>query len=169
MANSMFATPEQFMNHVVTALPASKTRAAELFEGFQQYGYIARQEDVGISVVPKGLGINLYAVLAEGAKGVYGFVPVVMLSHPSMSDDEFDSWVDVVQAWSAGLPAATMTAYSREIKIQKKVEDGIPATYLNKSLPPSLLLSYRRPGDFVIVIDPAPGGRRSIFTTKNIG
>lgn len=169
MANTLFATADEFLDHVVLALPPSRARAESLFGAFRQNGYVARQDEVGITVIPRGLGVTWYAALAEGSRTASGFVPVVMLSNPSLSDEEYDSWVDVVRDWSAALPPAAMTAYSREIKIQKHVDDGIPLTFLNKSLPPSLLMSYRRPGDFVIVIDPGPNGKRSIFTTKNIG
>jgi hypothetical protein len=169
MTNSMFATPDALMQHIVTALPPTRARAEALFDAFQRNGYIARQEDVGIAIVPTGLGINLYAALAEGSNDAPGFVRVVMLSHPSLTDDEFDSWTETVQGWTASLPAATMTAYAREIKVQKRMDDGIPITFLNKSLPSSVLIAYRRRGDYVIVIDPGPDGRRSIFTTKNIG
>ena len=51
----------------------------------------------------------------------------------------------------------------------KKVEDGIPLSKLHKDMPASLLFSYRRPGDFVIVIDPPAAGKRKIYTTKGIG
>ena len=168
MTNTMFGSADELLRHLITALPPSRAKAEELFRNFQESGYIARQEAVGLTVMPKLLGANFYVVIAEGAADAPGQTQVVMLSHPSFSDDEFDRWVDVVQAWSASLDIRTRTAFSRMIRDKAKVEDGIPLNVLHKDMPATLLLSYRRPRDFVIVIDPIPG-KRKIYSTRNIG
>ena len=169
MANTMFGSSEELLRHLVTALPPSRARSAQLFDSFKECGYVARQEFIGITVMPKMLGANVYVTLGEGSADAPGHTQVVMLSHPSFTDDEYDSWVEVVQAWVAGLDAQTKTAFSRMIRDLKRVEDGIPLTKLHKDMPDSLLFSYRRRGDFVIVIDPPAVGQRKIYTTKNIG
>ena len=167
MTNTMFASADELLRHLITALPPSRAKADELFRTFQQSGYVARQEPVGLTVMPKLLGANFYVVIAEGSDAP-GQTQVVMLSHPSFSDDEFDRWVEIVQSWSAGLDVRTKTAFSRMIREKPKVEDGIPLSVLHKDMPATLLLSYRRPRDFVIVIDPIPG-KRKIYSTRNIG
>lgn len=169
MANTMFGSSEELLRHLVTALPPSRTKSAELFESFRESGYVARQENIGLTVTARLWGGNLYGVLAELSPGAPGRVQVVMVSHPSLSDDEFDTWVDVVRQWAAALSPQTSDAFSREIKVMRKVEDGIPLSKLHKDMPASLLFSYRRPGDFVIVIDPPAAGQRKIYTTKGIG
>jgi hypothetical protein len=168
MTDTMFATPDELMKHLITALPPSRAKADDLFRNFQQSGYIARQEPVGLTVMSKLLGANLYVVLGEGSNDAPGQTQVVMLSHPSFGDDEFDSSVEVVQTWSAGLDIRTRTAFSRKIRELARVEDGIPLNVLHREMPAKLLFSYRRPRDFVIVIDPLPGKRR-IYATRNIG
>ena len=168
MTNTMFGSADELLKHLITALPPSRAKADDLFRNFQQSGYVARQEAVGLTVMPKFLGANLYAVLGEGSTDSPGQTQVVMLSHPSFSDDEFDRWVEIVQAWSAGLDVRTRTAFSRMIRDKAKVEDGIPLNVLHREMPATLLLSYRRPRDFVIVIDPIPG-KRKIYATRNIG
>jgi hypothetical protein len=169
MVNTLFATREDFLRHVVTPLPLSRARSADLFQAFQESGHTARQENIGITIMPKLMGTNVYIALAEGAVDAYGQVQVVMLSHPSFSDDEYDSWVDVVREWSAAISLESRVAYSRKIRLLKKVEDGIPLNVLHRDMPASLLFTYRRPGDFVMVVDPPLKNKRKIYTTKNIG
>jgi hypothetical protein len=169
MANTMFGTSEELLRHLVTTLPPGRAKAAELYESFREFGYVARQEFIGITVMPKMLGANVWVTLGEGSADAPGHTQVVMLSSPAFTDDEYDSWVEIVQAWSAGLNVQTKAAFSRMIRDLKKVEDGIPLPKLHKEMPASLLFSYRRRGDFVIVIDPPAAGKRKIYTTKNIG
>ena len=164
----MFASPDELLKHLVTVLPPSRSKADELFRNFQEWGYVARQEFIGMTVMPKMMGANLYVVLGEGAADAPGQTQVVMLSSPFLNEDEFDSWVDVVRAWAVGLDVRTKTAFSRMIRELPKVEDGIPLHRLHKELPSTLLFSYARRSDYVIVIH-SPGGKRKIFATKNIG
>jgi hypothetical protein len=169
MVNTMFGSPEELLRHLVTPLPPSRAKAAELYESFREFGYVARQENTGLTISPRLWGGNLYGALTEVSAEAPGRVPVVMISDASLSDDEFDNWVGIVQGWAAGLPPQTSRAYSSEIKLMQRVEDGIPLPKLHKEMPASLLFSYRRRGDFVIVIDPPTAGKRKIYTTKNIG
>ena len=99
MANTMFGSSEELLRHLVTALPPSRAKSAELFESFRESGYVARQENIGLTVTARLWGGNLYGVLAELSPDAPGRVQVVMVSHPSLSDDEFDTWVDVVRQW----------------------------------------------------------------------
>ena len=169
MANTMFGSSDELLRHLVTALPPSRAKAAELFESFKEFAYVARQEFIGITVMPKMLSANLWVTLGKGSAEAPGHTQVVMLSNPSFTDDEYDSWVEIVQGWAAGLNAQTKAAFSRMIRDLKKVEDGIPPPKLHKEMPASLLFSYRRRGDFVIVIDPPVAGQRKIYSTRNIG
>jgi len=169
MANSMFSTARELVSHLNTALPVSQARGEELFREFQTSGYIGRQENTGLTISPKLWGGNLAGVLSEVSADAPGRVKVVMISNPVFSDDEFDHWVGVVQTWSAGFSDQTRGAWAREIKLMKHVDDGIPLSALHKQMPVNLLFSYRRSGDFVIVIDPPVPGKRRIFATKNIG
>jgi hypothetical protein len=169
MANTLFANQEELLSHLVSLLPVSQARGAGLFRDFQESGYLARQENTGITVVPKLWGGTVWATISEGATDAHGHVQVVMLSHPSLDDDEFDSWVGVVQGWAANLPPQAQGAISRKIRLLKHVEHGIPLTVLHDGMPAGLLLSYRRPADFVLVIDSPVEGRRRIYTTKGIG
>jgi hypothetical protein len=168
MASSLFADAADFVAHVNTALPISKPRGEQLFRDFQAWGHIARQEDTGLTVSPKLWGGNLAGALTEVSANAPGRVPVVMLSSPEFDDAEFDRWAQIVQTWAAGLPDQTRGAFAREIKVMKHVDDGIPLSVLHKDMPSSLLFTYRRAGDFVIVIE-APGSKRRILTTKGIG
>jgi hypothetical protein len=149
-------------------LPLRKERGEELFQAFRQSGHVARQENVGMTVMPK-LILSPYSVMAEGSPDAPGHTQVVMLSHPSMSEDEFDGWVEVVRTWSGAMSVTTRVAFSRMIRELKSVENGIPLTVLHKDMPPALLFSYRRSGDFVIVVDSWSGAKRKIYTSKNIG
>jgi hypothetical protein len=169
VTRGIFADRDDFVDHLNTALFFSQARADEYFADFEDFGYIARQENTGLSVSPKLWGGNLAGALTEVSADAVGRVQVVMLSHPILTDDEYDHWVEVVQGWASGLPDQTRGAYAREIKLMKHVQDGIPLNVLHKEMPSNLLLSYRRPGDFVIVIDPPSPDKRKIFTAKNIG
>jgi hypothetical protein len=40
---------------------------------------------------------------------------------------------------------------------------------LSTSLPESILLTFRRPGDFVIVVESARRSKRALYTTKDVG
>ena len=169
MANSVFADREQLLSHLITLLPLSRSQSEKLFADFQEAGYIARQEDTGLTISPRLWGGNMAGALTEISEDAPGRVPVVMISHPSLSDDEFDNWVEIVKSWAAALPSGTRAAFSREIKVMKKVDHGIPLTALHKDMPASLLFSYRRPGGYVIVVDPPDRASRKIYTTRNIG
>jgi hypothetical protein len=92
-----------------------------------------------------------------------------LLSHPTLSDDEFDSWVEVLSNWVASFDLDTRGAISRKIREQKAVDRGVPATVLHKDIPASLLLSFSRPSDFVVVFDTPADRKRRIYTTKGIG
>jgi hypothetical protein len=117
MANSMFANAREFVSHLNTALPISQARGDDLFREFQSSGYIARQENTGLTISPKLWGGNLAGALTEVSADAPGRIKVVMISNPSFSDDDFDHWVGVVQTWSAGLPDQTRGAFAREIKL----------------------------------------------------
>jgi hypothetical protein len=169
MANSLFATSDAFYDHVIAPRPVSQAARDAVLDEFTQRGYLARQEPIGISVIAKFMLGNIFTALSEGAAEAPGHVQVVMLGHPTIADEEFDSWVDVVQSWSRELPARTHVALSRKIRRLPHVERGVPLSILHEGLPGQLLLSYRRPGDFVAVIEGASSVPRSIYSTKNIG
>ncbi|CAD6003096.1 hypothetical protein [Agreia sp. COWG] len=169
MVNSLFATSDEFHAHVILPRPLVGEARDRLFEDFSRRGYLARQEATGVSVIAKFFTANFYAALTEGAADAPFHVGVVMLGHPTLSDEEFDSWVDIVQSWSAALPPRTAVAISRKIRQLRHVDRGVPLTILHKGMPEQILLSYRRPSDFVAVIEPEGTGLRSIYATKNIG
>ena len=169
MANTMFASPDELLRHLITALPPSRAKGEDLFRDFQQAGYVGRQENTGLTVSPRLWGGNVYGALTEVSADAPGRVQVVMISHPSISDDEFDNWVQVVQGWATGLTPRAISAWASEIKLMKRVEDGIPLSRLHKDMPLALLFSYRRKGDYVIVIDPPAPAIRKIYATRDIG
>ncbi|SMG32568.1 hypothetical protein [Agreia pratensis] len=169
MATSLFSTSDDFFTHVIAPRPLTLAARDAVLDDFSHRGYIARQEPTGISVISKFMIGNIYTALSEGAADAPGHVQVVMIAHPTQTDDEFDSWVDVVQSWSAALPARTQVAISRKIRQLKHVERGVPLSILHDGLPDQILLSYRRPSEFVAVIEGDSTSHRSIYATKGIG
>ena len=169
MTNTLFTDREHLLSHLITPLPLSRSKGEKLFADFQESGYVARQEDTGLSISPRLWGGNMAGAMTEMSEDAPGRVPVVMTSHPSFSDDEFDNWVEVVRGWVAALPSQTRAAYSREIKLMKEVDHGIPLNSLHKDMPAALLFSYRRPGGYVIIVEPPAPASRRIYTTRNIG
>lgn len=172
MANTLFASREEFLNHVLSPVPLSRARGEELFRSFAESGYLARQEDIGMTVLPKfaiGTMAGAMRQMTEGAADAINGLQVVLLSHPAFTEDEFDSWVAIVHGWAAELPIATKAAISRKIRLMKNVEDGVPLATLSAGLPPELLISFRRPVEWVMVFDLPGKNRRKIWATKNIG
>ncbi|NEM92162.1 hypothetical protein [Galbitalea soli] len=166
MANTLFASRDQFFDHIVTPLPLSGGGKDALFTEFREHGYLARQEAVGLTVLPRGI---FYGVFAEGDPGLGGQVQVVLLSNPALTDDVFDGWVEVLQQWTASFDLDLRGAMSRKVRDLKAVDRGVPANLLHKDIPLSFLLSYSRRSDFVMVIDPPSDSQRRIYTTKGIG
>jgi hypothetical protein len=169
MANSIFANRDQLLAHVITPIPLTDRGKTEFFEDFRQHGYIARQEYIGITVMPSLAGGSLWGFINEGNPEQPNQVKVVVLSHPTLTDDEFDNWVQVIRNWAASLDLDTLGAVSRTIRGQKAVDRGVSATHLNKDIPAALLLSYRRPSDFVMVVDTPTARKRRIYSTRDIG
>ena len=165
----MFASREQFFEHVVTPLPLTDGGKDKLFAEFCENGYLARQEYIGITVMPALAGGNAWGLVNEGNPDQPGQVKVVLLSHPTLPDAKFDSWVDVLRDWAASFTPDTRGAISRKIRQLKGVDRGVPATALHKDIPTPLLLSYGRPSDYVMVFDSATDRKRRIYTTKGIG
>ena len=91
-----------------------------------------------------------------------------VLSHPSIDDDEFDEWVDILRGWADALPPATRGAISRKIRESRNVEAGRALTELSNAMPAGLLFSYQRASEWAMVFDPW-GGKRTIWATKGIG
>lgn len=172
MADTPFKTREEFFSHVVNPLPLTRAKGDELFHSFQESGYLARQEAIGMTVLPKfsvGSRAGVLRLMTEGEADALDGLHIVLLSHPSFSDDEFDSWVEIVQRWVVGLPGASRVAISRKIRQMKNVEDGVPLAMLSAGIPSELLITYRRGAEWVAVFD-LPGKRqRKIWATKNIG
>lgn len=172
MANSIFGSREHFLEHAVSPLPMTQARSEELFQWFRESGHLSRQENIGLTVIPKfaiGTGAGVLRLMTEGADDAVNGIQVVLLSHPAMTDEEFDSWADIVRGWAAALPVATKAAISRKIRETKRVEDGVPLALLSAGLPDELLLSYRRNTEWVMVFDSPIKNQRKIWATKNIG
>jgi hypothetical protein len=165
----MFADEAEFLSHIISPTPLVGGRAAELFQRFQESGYLAIQEDTGITVAPKLAGGNLWNLALEDNSEAYGRVKVVMLSHPSVTDEEFESWLTVVRDWHSALSIEGKAAVGRKIARLKNVEAGVALDVLSGGMPSGLLLSYRRSRDFVIVIESGLKGKRAVYTTKGIG
>jgi hypothetical protein len=172
MANTIFASVDQFLEHVVSPLPLTRSRSEELFRWFGDSGHLSRQEEIGITVLPKfalGTDTGVLRLMTEGAADATNGIQLVLLSPPSMPEEEFDSWVEVVRGWALALPVATRAAISRKIRETKRVEDGVPLSILSAGMPESLLLSYRRNCEWVMVFDSPVKNKRKIWATKNIG
>ncbi|NQX27761.1 hypothetical protein HQQ81_10455 [Microbacteriaceae bacterium VKM Ac-2854] len=144
---------------------------AALYEQFRASGYLARQETTGVTVLPKfGMLMGgVFSLMPEGQADAPGQLPVVLLSKPSTADDEFETLAETVRRWSAELAPATRRAISNKIRDLKGVDHGVPATELSAALPAELLVSYRRKGDYVVVIDSEKKGHRRILQTRGIG
>jgi hypothetical protein len=169
MPNTMFASREEFLRHIVNPLPLSQGRGDELFRAFQDFGYLARQEEIGLSVLPVLAGGSLWGLPNEGIVDAPGQLKVVMLSHPSLTDDDYDSWVEIMRGWAAGLTHPVRVALSRKFRALNNVEHGVGAHVLHEGIPRGLLLSYQRPNDFVIVVDRPGKNKRRVYTTREIG
>jgi len=172
MPNTMFSSLDHFLEHAVSPLPLTRRRADELFRWFGESGHLSRQEEIGITVLPKfalGTGAGVLRLMTEGAADAINGIQLVLLSPPTMPDDEFDSWVEVVRGWAVALPVATRAAISRKIRETKGVEDGVPLSILSAGMPESLLLSYRRNAEWVMVFDSPVKNKRKIWVTKNVG
>jgi len=171
MPNTMFASLDHFLEHVVSPLPLTRGRGEELYRWFGDSGHLSRQEEIGITVLPKFAltGFGALHLMTEGAADATNGVQLVLLSPPSMPDDEFDSWVEIVRGWAAALPNATRAAISRKIRQTTRVEDGVPLSILSAGMPETLLLSYRRNSEWVMVFDSPVKNERKIWATKNIG
>ena len=172
MPNQIFSSVDHFLEHAISPLPLTRNRADELFRRFGVCGHMSRQEPIGLTVLPKfalGTDTGLLRLMTEGAADAANGIQLVLLSHPSMTDDEFDSWVKIVRDWADALPIATRAAISRKIRDTKGMEGGVPLTILSAGMPPALLLSYRRVGEWVMVFDSPIENKRRIWATKNIG
>jgi hypothetical protein len=169
MANTLFANRDLFMGHVISPLPLTDSGKEKLFQEFQEHGYVARQEYIGITVMSSLAGGNVWGLFNEGNPDQPNQVKVVLLSHPSLTDEEYDSWVEVLSNWAAAFDLDTRGAISRKIRNLKAVDRGVSATELHKSIPASLLISFARTSDFVMVIDPKSDRKRRIYATRNIG
>ena len=171
MVNTLFATREDFLRHAVNPLPLSAATGEKWFRLFREWGYLARQETIGLTVIPKfaiGTGAGLLRQMTEGAADAINGMQVVVLSHPSIDDDEFDEWVDILRGWADALPPATRGAISRKIRESRNVEAGRALTELSNAMPAGLLFSYQRASEWAMVFDPW-GGKRTIWATKGIG
>ena len=171
MVNTLFATREDFLRHAVNPLPLSAASGEKWFRLFRDWGYLARQEAIGLTVIPQfavATGAGLLRQMTEGAADAIDGIQVVVLSHPSIDDDEFDEWVGVLRDWTDGLAPTTRGAMSRKIRGSRNVETGRPLTELSSAMPGGLLFSYQRPSEWAMVFDPW-GGKRTIWSTKNIG
>jgi hypothetical protein len=169
MVNTMFADEKEFLRHIISPTPLVGGRREELFHRFQESGYLALQEDTGITVAPKLAGGNLWNIALEGNSEANGRMNVVLLSHPSVTDEEFESWLNVVRDWYSALSIEGKAAVGRKIARLKDVEAGVSLDVLSKGMPSGLLISYRRSRDFVIVVESGLKGKRAIYTTKGIG
>jgi hypothetical protein len=169
VANSIFATSDQFFEHVITPLPVVGGGREKLFREFSDHGYLARQEFVGITVMPSLAGGNVWGLVNEGNPEQPNQVKVVLLSHPAHSDEDFDNWVDVLRNWVASFDLDTRLAVSRKIRQEKAPDRGLPGTTLHKDVPPEFLVSFGRPSDFVMVFDDPSARKRKIYPTKGIG
>jgi hypothetical protein len=169
MANTLFANRDVFMKHVISPVPLTDRGKDKLFREFQENGYVARQEYIGITVMPSLAGGNAWGMFSEGNPDQPNQVKVVLISHPSLPDDEYDSWVDLLCNWAASFDLDTRGAISRKIRALKAVDRGVSATVLHKDIPASLLISFSRPSDFVMVFDWKTDRGRRIYATKNIG
>lgn len=168
MANAMFADRREFLAHVATGLMSAR-RADQLFERFENFGSISRQERTGLSVgTDANSGSWVGDVSVQLAASPYR-TQVVVVSNAFVTEAEFDKWADVVRQWSASISDAARGAWAREIKNMKKVNNGIPLSVLHKGMPSNLYFTYPRASEYVAVIDPPDGGKREIFATKGIG
>jgi hypothetical protein len=171
MVNTLFSSREEFLQHAVNPLPLSAARGEKWFQLFRESGYLARQEPIGLTVLPKfavGTDTGLLRQMTEGAADAINGIQVVVLSQPSMDDEAFDDWVDVLRTWAGDLPPAKRGALSRKIRQMKRVEEGLPLSELSSGMPEQLLFSYQRHTEWVMVFDPADGDR-TIWATKGIG
>ena len=171
MVNTLFASRETFLQHANNPLPLSESRGEKWFQLFRESGYLARQETIGLTVIPKfaiGTEAGLLRQMTEGAGDAINGMQVVVLSHPSIDDDEFDEWVGILRSWAENLPPHTRGAVSRKIRELKNVEAGRSLSELSSGMPEGLLFSYQRPTEWVMVFDPSEG-KRTIWATKNIG
>lgn len=162
----MFPTLESFTAHVVAV-----GGAEEKYRAFCESGYLARQERIGISVLPKfgEFHAPLYNALAGSDDDAPGQVPVVLLSGPTVEEAEFDSLVSTMRDWSRGLGATARRAFGEKLRRSRGIDDGIPATALHAGLPAHLLITYlRRSCDYVAVIETGSRGRR-VMATRDIG
>jgi hypothetical protein len=171
MVNTMFSSREHFLQHAVNPLPLSAARGERWFQLFRESGYLARQETIGLTVLPKfavGTDTGMLRLMTEGAADAINGIQVVVLSNPSMDDDAFDDWVDVLRTWAEDLPSAKRGAMSRKIRQMKRVEAGRPLSDLSSGMPGGLFFSYQRSTEWVMVFDPADGDR-AIWATRDIG
>jgi hypothetical protein len=169
MPNNTFADRADFLDHIVLPLGFPSSRGADLYRAFWETGYVASQDEIGIGVKPRLQTSGMNTALVEGDPNVAGHHRAVMLSNPAMSVEEYDRWAGIVRNWVAGLSFEVRRAYSRKIRLERNVEDGIPLQILNDAIPAELLLTFRRPADFVIVIEKGLKRKRAIYSTKGIG
>jgi hypothetical protein len=171
MVNTMFASRAEFLRHANNPLPLSEARGEKWFQLFRESGYLARQEPIGLTVIPKfaiGTEAGLFRQMTEGASDAINGLQVVVLSHPSIDDDAFDEWVDILRSWAQNLPVPTRGAMSRKIREMKRVDAGRSLSELSSGVPQELLFTYERRTEWVMVFDPSEG-ERSIWATKDIG
>jgi hypothetical protein len=170
VATFSFTDCDDFMSHVITPFPMSKGRSEKFYGEFLRSGYVAIQSETGLPVGAALWGADyVREPVPESRAEPKHFESLVMLSHPSMTDDEYFGWVEIVRSWLQSLPQRTVTAYLRKIEDMKYLDRGIPLRALNESLPAQLLFTYPRLSEHVIVIDPLTRSKRTIYTTKGLG
>lgn len=168
MTTGIFADRSDFLSHL-HALPMSQSRADKLFARFEAYGTVSAQENTGLSVSSDPKGGSIAGELSVAAAAGSRRMQVVMIRSYATTEEVFESWVGVVRQWSTEITDAARGAWAREIKNMKKVNDGIPLSVLHRGLPSNLYFTYRRPSEYVVLIDPPSRGLREIFATKDIG
>lgn len=129
------------VRHFVTRRKVGANR----FESFQQRGYVARQRFTGLRV-----------------KNGNATTDVVLLSHPSVPDETFET---SVQQYAGELAALDKKGTKAAVASATKagVLAGVSAPRLSPTLPAALTFAPAAgKGEFVVVIPPAPGAK----TTK---
>jgi hypothetical protein len=145
----LFLLPASLAFYLYSRATAS-TVAAKTFQEFQAGGYLAVQAPTSLVVSPNN---------------DRNTVPVVLVGHPSVPDEEFAASLHVIETQLAGLDKKAIKVLGRTI-VKAGVSLGTSATALNPQLPAALLLTVPRKGSAHVVVVAGAGGRARIMGVK---
>ena len=132
---------------------ATKAKHA-LFERFQQRGYIARQEELGLSLK---------------IAGERSTESLTALSSPELGEERFTYEVEALRAALANTPPKELKPVTKKLAKTELRGSGIEANTIFSAAPEGFVLSTKRPGEHLVVVRPEPGksnAKRVILALK---